>query len=145
MKFEDEWNQIMQTGHYGSFTFNGSVADWRSAVASHFKTTTFAGPCYGVYLVRQKTTNNIIYVGKAGTVRQDGTFKDQDLKKRLVNREKGKSRKEIFGMRVTNHGELLIEYVVFKSNLLIPGYIEARLLQAYFDENKKLPVDNASL
>lgn len=78
-------------------------------------------------------------------MRQDGSFKPQDLQKRLVNKEKGQSRKYVFGQRVVDYGELLIEYVVLKSKSLIPGYLEALLLQAYYDEHNELPVDNASL
>jgi hypothetical protein len=145
VKFKDEWNQLKQAGHYGSFSFKGTANDWRSAVASHFKTSTLKRPCYGVYVVSQSRTGKVIYVGKSGTMCQDGSFKDQDLEKRLVNREKKQSRKEVFGQRVLRFGELLIEYVVVKSQSLIPGYLEARLLQAYYDEHKELPIDNASL
>ncbi len=76
---------------------------------------------------------------------QDGSLKSQDLQERLVNREKGQSRKYVFGQRVVDYGELLIEYVVLKSKSVIPGYLEARLLQAYCDEHNQLPIDNASL
>ena len=145
MKLLDEWNQLKQTEHQGSFNFNGTASDWRSVVSSHFKTCTIERPHYGVYIVIQKSTGNIIYVGKSGTMCQDGSFKDQDLQKRLVNREKGQSRKYVFGQRVVDYGELLIEYVVLKSKSLIPGYLEARLLQAYYEDHKNLPIDNASL
>lgn len=145
MKFDDEWDQLKQSGHYGSFSFNGTAADWRSTVSAHFKASKLQRPCYGVYVVRQKSTNQVIYVGKAGTMQQGGTYKKQDLQERLVNRENGQARQVVFGQRVVDHGELLIEYVVLKSKSLISGYIEARLLQAYFDDNQKLPIDNASL
>jgi len=145
MKFKNEWNQLKQTEYNGSFSFNGTATDWRSAVSSHFETCTIKRPHYGVYVVIQKSTGSIIYIGKSGTMCQDGSFKPQDLQKRLVNREKGQSRKYVFGQRVVDYGELLIEYVILKSKSLIPGYLEARLLQAYYDDYKKLPIDNASL
>ena len=91
MKFEDEWNHTRQQGHYGSFTFAGTANDWRSTVASHFETSPLQRPCYGVYVVRQGKTGEVIYIGKSGTMRQDGSFKPQDLEKRLVNREKGQT------------------------------------------------------
>jgi len=145
LKFEDEWKRIKELGYYGSFLFAGMANDWRSTVASHFKTSTLQRPCYGVYVVRQRKTGEVIYVGKSGTMRQDGSFKPQDLEKRLVNREKGQIRQVIFGERVVRFGELLIEYVVLKDSSIIPGYLEARLLQAYYDEFNQLPPDNASL
>jgi hypothetical protein len=145
VKFSDEWDQIKKTGNYGSFSFGGTADEWRSAVSSHFMTATLERPCYGVYVVSQISTGNIVYVGKSGTVCQDGSFKDEDLPKRLINREKNQSRKDVFGQRVMVYGKLLIEYVVLKSKSLIPGYLEARLLQAYFDEYKELPIDNTSL
>ena len=145
MKFEDEWKRIKQLGHYGSFTFAGTANEWRSTVAAHFETSPLQGPCYGVYVVWQRATDKVIYIGKSGTMCQDGSFKNQGLAKRLVNREKGQMRQVIFGERVEKYGELLIEYVVAKDSSMIPGYLEARLLQAYYDEHNQLPPDNASL
>ncbi len=144
MILKKEWNQIKEIGHYGSFSFSGIATDWNTAVSLHFKTSTLERPYYGVYIVNQKSTGNIIYIGKSGTMCQDGSFKEQDIPRRLVNKEKGQSRKYVFGKRVVNYGELLIEYVIMKSESELPGYLEARLLQAYYDEHKKLPVDNVS-
>jgi hypothetical protein len=144
LKFKDEWSKLKKAEHSGSFRFSGTAADWSSAVSSHFKTSSLKRPYYGVYVIYQKTTGKILYVGKAGTMRQDGFFKGQDLPKRLVNREKGQGRKDVFGQRVADYGELIIEYVILKSKSLIPGYLEALLLQAYYDEHNRLPVDNAS-
>jgi len=145
MIFNTEWNKIKKAGHYGSFSFNGSANQWNSAVSSHFKISKLKRPCYGVYVVTQKSTGNIIYVGKAGTMCQDGSFRPQDLQKRLVNREKGQRRKFVFAQRVVNYGDLVIEYVVLKSKSPIPGYLEAHLLQAYYDQHNELPIDNAAL
>lgn len=145
MTFENEWNQLKFQGSHGAFTFNGTATEWRKAVNGHFRSTTLTRPCYGVYVVRQKATGSVIYIGKSGTMCQDGTFKEQDLEKRLVNREKGERRQVIFGQRVVAHGELVIEYVVLKSKAMLPGYLEALLLQAYYDEHQKLPIDNAAL
>lgn len=144
MNFKDEWSKLKKAEHSGSISFGGKSDDWRSAVSSHFKTSSLKRPYYGVYVIYQKSTGKIIYVGKAGTMSQDGSFKDQDLPKRLVNREKDRSRKDVFGQRVIDYGELIIEYVILKSKSLIPGYLEALLLQAYYDEHNELPIDNAS-
>lgn len=145
MKFEDEWANLKLMGNHSSFTFNGTSSEWRSTVRLHFNSRNFSRPCYGVYIVRQKTTRKVIYIGKAGTMCQNGSFKKQDLEKRLVNREKKQTRQIIFGNRVSKHGELVIEYVIGISKNLIPGYLEAQLLQAYFDDHGHLPIDNATL
>ena len=145
MNFENEWVRLKKKGTHGLFTFKGKSSDWRSTVSLHFKSKNYNRPCYGVYVVRQKSTRQVIYIGKAGTMCQNGIFKEEDLEKRLVNREKDQTRQIIFGNRVLKHGELLIEYIIEISNNLIPGYLEAQLLQAYFDDHGVLPVDNATL
>src|SRR5207237_10324677 len=38
----------------------------------------------------------VIYIGKAGTMRHDGSWKDQLLSRRLCNRQGGMSRQDFF-------------------------------------------------
>jgi hypothetical protein len=145
MNFEKQWARLKGCGIYGSFNFKGTEADWRPTVAEHFRSRTISRPAYGVYIVRQESTHNIIYIGKSGTMKQDGSLKDQDFIKRLVNREKGQRRNIIFGERVVRFGPLLIEYLVLDPKKLVPGYVEARLLQAFYRENGHLPRENSIL
>jgi hypothetical protein len=142
MDFEREWTRLKRCGTHGSFAFKGTSADWRQAVSQHFRSMRYARPIYGVYVVRQRATTNVIYIGKGGTMQQGGRLKAQELDKRLVNREKGRSRKDVFGERVVTYGELLIEYVILNPQKLVPGYVEARLLQAFFNVNGCLPSGN---
>ncbi len=144
MNFETEWEQLKQHGTHGSFTFKGDSSEWDSTVREHFRTRELPRPSYGVYLVRNKSTREVIYIGKSGTMCQNGTFKDQDMQRRLVNKEKGERRQVIFGQRVAKHGELLIEYVILRSRELLPGYLEGHMLQAYFRDYGRLPLDNAA-
>jgi hypothetical protein len=145
MKFEAEWTRTKAGGIYAYFTFNGVAADWNQAVHAHFKPKKHSGPHYGVYVFRQKSTAEVIYIGKSGTMQQDGTLKPQDFEKRLVNNEDGKPRNSRMGARVSQYGDLLIEYVILNPQKLAPGYVEARLLQAFFDEHRHLPPDNSEL
>jgi hypothetical protein len=111
-------------------------------VHGHFNKVDYNGRMHGVYLVKQLRSGNIVYIGKSGTMRQDGTYKNQDLERRLTNKEKGERRNSICGQRVEKYGELLIEYIILDTTVLVPGYVEAMLLQAYYDERRCLPPDN---
>lgn len=145
MKFVDEWTRL-KTGHvHGTFRFNGVASDWHACVQQHFRSVNVKRPAYGVYVVKSASTQEIVYIGKSGTVRQNGTFGEQDLPGRLTANEGHAPRKLEFERRVKQYGELAIEYVIIDHHSELPGYSEARLLQSYFDEYRCLPVDNKEL
>jgi hypothetical protein len=84
----------------------------------------------------------VIYIGKAGTVRTDGTWKDQMLSRRLCNRQGGMSRQDFFQKMLAETGasELRFEWFVTQAErMILPVLAEAELLQSFYDETGKLP------
>ena len=53
---------------------------------------------YGVYIIYsiKNLSKNIIYIGKSGTMINDGTFRDQGIAKRLKRKTKWITKKNIF-------------------------------------------------
>jgi len=100
---------------------------------------------YGVYLIYGVKNNQkeLIYIGKSGTLKQDGTFKEQKLRKRLTMKQNGIYRKEFFRklMRENNYHSLYFKWFITYSSKMkeLPAYVEATLLNEFFKENHKLP------
>jgi hypothetical protein len=103
---------------------------------------------YGVYII-YNDKNEIIYIGKAGTVNNDGSFKNQGLKKRLKNRQQKKSRKVFFQEIIEKYN---YEFLYFKwfvtyqeDKGIYPFLAEAELLAKYLDIYKRLPLLNRAI
>lgn len=96
---------------------------------------------FGIYIIykNEKIYENIIYIGKAGEIDNIGVEKKQGLSKRLSNTRDKKSANEYF-KDLFNHNikELIIEYYETPKTY-IPSFIEATLIQEYFQTFKKLP------
>lgn len=101
---------------------------------------------FGVYIFykNSKSYENIIYIGKAGELTTFGEKKAQGLQKRLTNTRDNKSVnsyfKELFDFDID---KIIIEYFEIDQNF-IPAYIEASLIQEYYEKNNKLPILNKS-
>lgn len=99
----------------------------------------------GVYLIYglRKGAKELLYVGKAGTLQNNGTFKDQKLRGRLSAKQRGVLRQRFFQeqIEVLNLDALEFRWFVtfHGSARVIPAKAEADLLQAYFDEKSVLP------
>ena len=93
----------------------------------------------GVYII-YNSNEEIVYIGKAGTVNQDGTFKKQGLRKRLTNQHDGMRREDYFLSKIKKDGiaHIKIKWYELKDEV-IPGYIEGMLIQEYLNIHKKLP------
>lgn len=99
---------------------------------------------FGIYIIykNQKTYENIIYIGKAGEIDNIGTEKKQGLLKRLSNTRDKKTANEYFkNIFDEDIKELIIEYYE-TLNTFIPSFVEATLIQEYFQTFKKLPLLN---
>lgn len=96
---------------------------------------------HGVYRILQG--DRVLYIGRGGSVRQDGSRSDQGLAKRLTNRHDGKSRNQWLAdvMDELNLDSVVIDWRETKE---LPCLAEARLLQEYFDEHGCLPLFNRS-
>ena len=108
----------------------------------HFKRLNIHHP-YGAYVVRTRKNGEILYIGKGGTLLQEGDFKEQDLIGRLTKRRGKISANEWFSELCRKIGPIEIEYFILSKGEA-PAFIEAALLQAYFNEYGHLPIENKS-
>jgi DNA-binding transcriptional MerR regulator len=99
-----------------------------------------------VYVIEAMgSAREIVYIGKAGTMCQDGTWKRQMLRKRLCNQQRGKSRQECFQDMLAETGarELRFEWFVTGApnaeRTILPVLAEAELLQAFYDDTGDCP------
>lgn len=133
---------------HGAFNYVDSVPRFRAVVMAHFGR--MPQKAYGIYIIRQLDTKEILYIGKGGTINGQGQYKGQDLLGRLCNtRGKDQSGKEIsadfwFRSLAQERGPLEVEYMLVKPPVS-PGYIEAELLQSHLAEYNRLPLKNKSL
>lgn len=105
----------------------------------------------GVYLWEDNETKEILYIGMAGKVKTDGEFANHSVQKRLLaSRGKDLLGKDIQTnqyikdiLNQDNIEELNIHVFHLKESQL-PGFIEAVLINAYFQEKNCLPRYNSS-
>lgn len=101
---------------------------------------------YGVYIFHKNTkAGDILYIGKGGTILQNGSFKAQDLRKRLNNKQNGMRRQDFLSKKIdedTEIEQIFIEWYIIDEQKYLPGLIEAQLLQDYYMQHSCLPVWN---
>lgn len=107
---------------------------------------------YGIYIVYsvKDDVEKIIYIGKSGTLQNNGAFKSQGLNGRLkAVGEKNISRNVYFQNVIREHDFdcLKFEWIVTVNDLEIeiPALAESIFLQEYFNENIVLPLLNKSI
>lgn len=127
------------------------MRNFSDVTKKHFRKKNWGNPIYGVYIIRNKQTAEILYIGISGTYKKRG-YADQDLPKRLNTGFRRGSKNEkittyewIKKMYEEIKGTLLIEYIILPKNEKnnkspIPTYIEALLLQAFVNDNGCLPL-----
>ena len=99
----------------------------------------------GVYYIVRLSQGNVevVYIGKSGTIKQDGSFKEQGLQSRLNNKQDGIKRQLFFEKKfIEENIEALDVYwfVTFdKSESDLPSYIESLIMQIFFDVHGRLP------
>lgn len=99
----------------------------------------------GIYYIIRLSNNKVdlVYIGKSGTINQNGKFKGQLLKGRINNKQDGTKRQQYFEQKISeeNIDGLDIYWFVTmdKNNNDLPGYVEGLLMQSYFDLHGKLP------
>ena len=137
--------ELKQRYDHGSFEYNDPSTNLRTIVTSHFCSISRKNERYGIYIVRQKNTQEILYIGKSGTIDSEGHFKGQDIPGRLRNVKDGNiPANDWFRDVFREKGVLLIEYI-FLPISESPAFIETALLQAYLNEHHCLPYKNRSL
>ena len=100
----------------------------------------------GVYIWENNKIKEILYIGMAGKVRTNGEFVNHSVQKRLL----ASRGKDLLGIDIQtnqyvknilnqdNIDEMNIHVFHLKANQ-IPGYIEAVLINGYFQENNFIP------
>lgn len=129
-----ELNKYTNNGH---FFFN--PGDVLSSVSKDVPNS--QGVYYIIRLAKGKI--DLVYIGKSGTVTQNGSFKDQGLRGRLNNKHEGVRRQEYFDDKIKSENIDALDiywFVTFDNhNKDLPGYVEGLLLQRYFEIYGKLP------
>ena len=98
----------------------------------------------GIYIIfRCDDLQRPLYIGKAGTMQTDGTWKEQGLKKRLTMKQDGMYRSEFFRKLMADKvltGLTFLWFVTHRQNSgVIPAFAEMELLQAYYNQYGSLP------
>jgi hypothetical protein len=99
----------------------------------------------GVYYIIRLSRGKIdlVYIGKSGTIKQNGTFKEQGLKERLNNKQDGMHREVFFNEKCIQENIDALDvywFVTFDNkNHDLPGFVEGVILQRYFEVHGKLP------
>ena len=124
---------------HSSYEYSNPTESFKSCTKQHFNAIK-QHERYGVYIVRQRDTKEILYIGKSGTIDSNGAFKGQDIPKRLINvKEKENIDADVwFGNLAKQKGAIIIEYI-FLSKSKCPSLVETALIQAYLNEFHKLP------
>ena len=95
----------------------------------------------GIYFISYQQT--ILYIGKAGTVNQNGDFKTQKLKQRLSAKQDHMSRELYFrkGMLEKKIPSIDIYWFVTidDDQKFLPAYIELKAIQMFYEKFNCLP------
>jgi hypothetical protein len=142
--FEEEWESLKKDCEYGSLEYDDPSASAAKIIRGHFRNICRQEK-YGVYVVRQQVSREVLYIGKGGTIKRDGGFKGQDIPGRLTNVKGNTTANEWFRSLVEEKGPLAVEYVFLTSVPRSPTFVEAVLLQAYLNEHGCLPYRNRAL
>lgn len=102
----------------------------------------------GVYVISAAIESNreILYIGKAGTICQDGSFKSQGLKQRLIMKQDGMVRHIFFKTQMESLGLYSLHFewfATFEAAEKVPPFLaESLLLAAFFSQFNRLPLWN---
>lgn len=105
----------------------------------------------GVY-VYSDPDGNVVYVGKAGSLKHNGYANHTISKRNLASRDKDENGRDVITavylkniMQEQNWRCIDITAITFNNNEFVPGFVEASLLQYYFrSEGGRIPKYNKS-
>ena len=107
---------------------------------------------YGVYIIYSINGNqkDIVYIGKAGTMMTDGTFKKQGIRNRLKAVGTDNIPRSVYFQNIIEEfgfDKLKFVWIVtfYELEKEIPAYTEARLIQSYYSRHNKLPLLNKGM
>ena len=139
-QFESEWESLKNRYEGDHFYYTDASKSAKDIITDHFSKKQQPEK-YGVYVIRKKESkndeDNALYIGKAGTVMQNGSFKKQGIPQRLKRPHFGDDK--WLSRFVEKHGPLVIEYVFLRAKPRSPTFVEAVLLQKYLSDHGHLP------
>ena len=122
----------------GTIEYDDAASNWTRLVRSEFRK--YGLKTYGIYIIRNRESRTILYIGMAGTLDDSGQFKDQDLMGRLTNtRAKSTPANAWFRSLIKDHGPICVEYIILNIPVETPSSIKESLLAAFVDEHKSRP------
>lgn len=104
----------------------------------------------GVYYIARLSNNKIdlVFIGKSGTVNQNGNIKGPLLKELFNNNPEGKKSQQYFEAKISKERIDALDIYWFvtmdKTNHDLPGYVQGLLMQRFFDLDGRLPMWNKS-
>ena len=141
---KNEMESLKKAHGCGSYEYSDPSEKFTYCTTSHFREVKQKEK-YGIYMISQHDTQEVLYIGKGGTIDSWGRFKKQDIPERLKAPKGGNiPADKWFRDLLQEKGPLLIEYV-FLPRSKSPAFVEAVLLQAYLNEHHRLPYRNKSL
>lgn len=99
----------------------------------------------GVYYIMKLADGHIylVYIGSSGTLYQNGAFSSQLLRGRLNNKQGGMKRQQFLEKKIKEEKIDALDiywFVTFDENHQdLPGYVEGKLVQRYFEIYGELP------
>ena len=99
----------------------------------------------GVYYILRLTHGKIdlVFIGKSGTVQQNGHFKKQMLHDQINNKQEGMKRQQYFEQKIEQEGIDGLDIYWFvthdQENQDLPGFVEGLLIQRYYTVHGSLP------
>jgi hypothetical protein len=98
----------------------------------------------GVYIIfRSDVLECPLYIGKAGTINTNGSWREQGLRKRLTMKQDQVYRRKFFCKLMADRGLAGLTFFWFvthdQTSGVIPAFAEMALLQAHYDQFRCLP------
>ena len=96
---------------------------------------------YGVFILRKNNeAGDILYIGYSGTPQQDGTFKNQQLRKRINNKQNSKQRRQDFLRQQMKEDstlqKIIVEWCILDEKKCFPADVKADLLCSLAQNNR---------
>ena len=105
---------------------------------------------YGIYLIYEGSDCNgeLIYIGRSGTMKSDGTMGSQGIRKRLGMKQCGMSRNDFYikEMKKRQKGISVAWFVTFNiaGQKTLPALAESEAMQEFYELEGRLPELNKS-
>ena len=98
----------------------------------------------GIYIIFSRDNlERPLYIGRAGTINTNGSWKGQKLRKRMRMKQGGMFRREFFCRLMAGRGLAGLTFLWFvthnQNSRIIPALAEMELLQAHYDQYDCLP------